>query len=135
MDHFDRQLPRGNHLDGFRRVWCHGVVWRSLRLLRDFVFRDGLPVDSCYTLTVNDSYGDGICCGYGQGSFELSSGGEVLVSGGEFGSTVSLDFCLESLKFWGAPIQTRRTTIRRPLWTTGLYCCSPGLHHAHGLQL
>ena len=42
---FDRQLPRRNHLDGFRRVWCHGVVWRSLRLLRDFVFRDGLPVD------------------------------------------------------------------------------------------
>lgn len=50
----------------------------------------------CYTLTVNDSYGDGICCGFGQGSFELSSGGEVLVAGGEFGSTVSLDFCLES---------------------------------------
>ena len=23
----------------------------------------------CYTLTVNDSYGDGICCAYGQGSF------------------------------------------------------------------
>ena len=48
----------------------------------------------CYTLTVNDSYGDGICCGYGQGNFELSSGGEVLAAGGEFGTTVSLDFCL-----------------------------------------
>ena len=29
----------------------------------------------CYTLTVNDSYGDGICCAYGQGSFQLTSGG------------------------------------------------------------
>ena len=74
----------------------------------------------CYTLTVNDSYGDGICCGYGQGSFELSSGGEVLVAGGEFGTTVSLDFCLEPRKLQGAPIQARRTTIRRPPWTTGL---------------
>ena len=50
----------------------------------------------CYTLTVNDSYGDGICCGFGQGNFELSSGGEVLAAGGEFGATVSLDFCLEA---------------------------------------
>ena len=40
----------------------------------------------CYTLTVNDSYGDGICCAYGQGSFELTSGGNVLASGGEFGA-------------------------------------------------
>ena len=55
----------------------------------------------CYTLTVNDSYGDGICCGYGQGSFELSSGGEVLVAGGEFGEAVSLDFCLEPTEIAG----------------------------------
>ena len=55
----------------------------------------------CYTLTVNDSYGDGICCGYGQGSFELSSGGEVLAAGGEFGTTVSLDFCLAASEIAG----------------------------------
>ena len=50
----------------------------------------------CYTLTVNDSYGDGICCAYGTGSFELSSGGTVLASGGEFTSTTSANFCLDS---------------------------------------
>ena len=50
----------------------------------------------CYTLTVNDSFGDGICCAYGVGSFELSSGGTVLASGGEFTSTTSANFCLES---------------------------------------
>ena len=55
----------------------------------------------CYTLTVNDEYGDGICCGFGQGSFELSSGGEVLAAGGEFDSTISLDFCLEALSIAG----------------------------------
>ena len=50
----------------------------------------------CYTLTVNDSYGDGICCAYGVGSFELTSGGTVLASGGEWTSTTSANFCLES---------------------------------------
>ena len=50
----------------------------------------------CYTLTVNDSYGDGICCAYGQGSFELTSGGNVLASGGEFGATTTAEFCLDS---------------------------------------
>ena len=50
----------------------------------------------CYTLTVNDSYGDGICCAYGQGSFELTSGGNVLASGGEFGAITTAEFCLDS---------------------------------------
>jgi hypothetical protein len=50
----------------------------------------------CYTLTVNDSYGDGICCAYGTGSFELTSGGTVLASGGEFASTTSANFCLDA---------------------------------------
>ena len=55
----------------------------------------------CYTLTVNDSYGDGICCDYGQGSFELSSGGEVLAAGGEFGSVVNLEFCVQATEIEG----------------------------------
>ncbi len=50
----------------------------------------------CYTLTVNDSYGDGICCAFGQGSYNLTSGGSVLASGGEFGAVVSSEFCLDS---------------------------------------
>ena len=50
----------------------------------------------CYTLTVNDSYGDGICCAFGQGSFQLTSGGNVLASGGEFTTSTSAGFCLDS---------------------------------------
>ena len=55
----------------------------------------------CYTLTVQDEYGDGICCAYGQGSFQLTSDGNVLASGGEFGTSVSLDFCLEAPEISG----------------------------------
>ena len=50
----------------------------------------------CYSLIVNDSFGDGICCGFGNGSYTVSSGGTTLVSGGEFTSTITENFCVES---------------------------------------
>ena len=51
--------------------------------------------DGNYTFTINDAYGDGICCGYGNGSYSLTSGGTVYASGGSFGSSESTNFCVE----------------------------------------
>lgn len=51
-------------------------------------------VDDCYTFTINDSYGDGICCAYGNGSYTLTNGGTVLASGGSFASSEATDFCI-----------------------------------------
>ena len=51
-------------------------------------------VDDCYTFTINDSYGDGICCSYGSGSYALTQGGTTLASGGSFASSESTDFCI-----------------------------------------
>ncbi len=50
----------------------------------------------CYTFTMNDSYGDGICCSYGSGSYELTEDGSgtSLASGGSFGSTATHNFCV-----------------------------------------
>ncbi|HIG58248.1 MAG TPA: hypothetical protein EYQ21_02440 [Flavobacteriales bacterium] len=50
--------------------------------------------NGCYDLTINDSYGDGICCGYGTGNYVITSQGETLVSGGEFASTETVNFCV-----------------------------------------
>lgn len=51
--------------------------------------------DGCYTFTIFDSYGDGICCSYGNGSFSLTdSTGTALISGGEFGRQDVQDFCV-----------------------------------------
>ncbi|TXB62499.1 S8 family serine peptidase, partial [Phaeodactylibacter luteus] len=51
----------------------------------------------CFELLVFDSYGDGMCCANGNGSFQLAdASGQVLVSGGTFGSTSTTPFCLES---------------------------------------
>ncbi|MBC8755913.1 T9SS type A sorting domain-containing protein [Kordia sp. YSTF-M3] len=47
--------------------------------------------DDCYTFTINDSYGDGICCLYGAGTYRLEDGASnILVTGnGDFGATAS----------------------------------------------
>lgn len=50
------------------------------------------PLNACLTFTIFDDYGDGICCGYGNGSYTLSVDGTVIASGGEFGSVESTEF-------------------------------------------
>ncbi|RMG77333.1 MAG: T9SS C-terminal target domain-containing protein [Bacteroidetes bacterium] len=52
--------------------------------------------DGCYHFVINDVWGDGICCAYGQGYFELldQSTGEILATGGAFGSRKTAAFCL-----------------------------------------
>ncbi|MDF1697429.1 MAG: zinc-dependent metalloprotease [Saprospiraceae bacterium] len=51
-------------------------------------------VDGCYDFTISDSYGDGICCSYGNGSYTLlASDGSTIVTGGAFGSSETTAFC------------------------------------------
>ena len=52
--------------------------------------------DGCYTFTIFDEFGDGICCewGFGLYSIENVDTGEALAIGGEFGSTEVVEFCL-----------------------------------------
>jgi len=51
-------------------------------------------VDGCYNFIINDTYGDGICCSYGSGSYTVTSGGSTLASGGSFNSSETTNFCL-----------------------------------------
>lgn len=50
--------------------------------------------DGCYDFTIFDSYGDGICCGYGNGSYNVSVDGQTVASGGSFGSSETTNFCI-----------------------------------------
>ncbi len=54
--------------------------------------------DGCYRLVVNDDYGDGICCDYGEGWYTLShESGRVLVdSDGYYGYRETTRFCIEN---------------------------------------
>lgn len=45
-----------------------------------------LNPNECYRLEVEDAYGDGICCSYGNGYFKLRSNGAIVAQGGQFGS-------------------------------------------------
>ncbi len=51
-------------------------------------------VDGCYDFTINDAFGDGICCGYGNGSYTVTAGGSTVASGGSFNSSETTNFCI-----------------------------------------
>jgi len=55
-------------------------------------------LDGCYTIYVDDAYGDGICCDYGEGSFEIldSDANQIGYSDGNFGNYDYIDFCVDN---------------------------------------
>lgn len=54
--------------------------------------------EGCYTFTIFDEWGDGICCAYGEGSYTLLNDlGQAFASGGEFQDEESQQFCTQDL--------------------------------------
>ena len=58
-----------------------------------------LSANDCYTFTINDSYGDGICCSVGNGYVNLknSDGTVTIYSGGSFGFEDKASFKIMTL--------------------------------------
>ncbi|MBX2873150.1 MAG: Omp28-related outer membrane protein [Saprospiraceae bacterium] len=57
-----------------------------------------LPGPDCYTFRLIDDYGDGFCCGFGEGFFRLRDElGAVLFSGNRFGVTREITFEVQAL--------------------------------------
>ena len=54
-----------------------------------------LDPEDCYDFTIFDSFGDGICCGYGIGSISIidENGNPLAQSDGVFGVSQTLNFC------------------------------------------
>ena len=56
-----------------------------------------IPANTCVTFTIEDSYGDGICCTYGNGSYTITDGnGTVVATGGQFGAKEEVIFQIEN---------------------------------------
>jgi len=72
--------------------------------------------DGCYILYVDDSYGDGICCNYGNGSFQLLDDNNVQVgySNGNFGFYDYIDFCITNnvVTFRGGDKDSKATMLQ-----------------------
>merc|ERR1711902_158342 len=49
-----------------------------------------------YTFKITDTYGDGICCSYGQGGYVIKVDGTEVVSGGEFGDSDTKTFTVSA---------------------------------------
>ncbi|MEZ4983829.1 MAG: zinc-dependent metalloprotease [Saprospiraceae bacterium] len=71
----------------------------------------------CYSFRINDSYNDGICCTYGQGSYALiDNSQQVLAQGGAFPASETTSFCLPFVPDTGdddcTPINFNEWTIQ-----------------------
>lgn len=51
-----------------------------------------LNPNECYTFELYDSYGDGICCSYGNGYYRIRSNGALVAEGGQFGGLAKQPF-------------------------------------------
>ncbi len=52
--------------------------------------------NGCYTFNIFDSYGDGICCAYGNGSYNVVVNGSSVASGGQFTTSQTKSFCINA---------------------------------------
>ena len=46
-----------------------------------------------YEFSITDSYGDGMCCAYGEGGYSIVVDGETIASGGDFADAAEERFC------------------------------------------
>eukprot|EP00613_Pedinella_sp_CCMP2098_P025138 CAMPEP_0171713056 /NCGR_PEP_ID=MMETSP0991-20121206/17520_1 /TAXON_ID=483369 /ORGANISM="non described non described, Strain CCMP2098" /LENGTH=667 /DNA_ID=CAMNT_0012303629 /DNA_START=366 /DNA_END=2365 /DNA_ORIENTATION=+ len=82
----DTRRCSGDALSGSGSAW-------GLSPTSTITITESLCGDISYTWTIYDSYGDGICCAYGQGSYRLLVGGVVVqTSDGQYGSEESATF-------------------------------------------
>jgi len=65
-----------------------------------------------YIFTMTDSYGDGICCSYGNGSYTLSSTVGTIVTGGSFASSEVTNFCIDATKSLTPAITSSLSNIK-----------------------
>jgi len=90
-------------------------------------FEDNYCLDEgVYTFTIYDTWGDGICCSWGEGSYEVLVKGESVASGGEFTDEESTSFEV-TVDTTSAPVTAPTTPAPMAPPTTGppTSCSSP----------
>lgn len=83
------------------------VVYSSTGFLNNQLFvNDFCLPEGCYKFIIYDSYGDGICCGEGNGKYQVfDAANNLIAEGGEFAYSKSHNFCIEAVPL-PAPVAT-----------------------------
>lgn len=68
----------------------------------------------CLKFTIYDAFGDGICCGYGNGSYAVSLNGTIVASGAGFGYNQTTYFNCAPGSNCGSPIPATLDTFTAP---------------------
>jgi hypothetical protein len=91
-DNFPGETSWKVYDEGTNQMIASGGVQGSSQVFTEDIC---LNYGSCFSLYVYDSFGDGICCAYGEGDFlVLNASGETIVSNnGDFGSEAQEVFC------------------------------------------
>merc|ERR1719203_2176183 len=71
-------------------VMERGDVYQSSNTL--YTKSTGCLSDTQYRFLIEDSFGDGICCSYGSGSYKVTSDGVTKAEGGAFTSSETTTF-------------------------------------------
>jgi hypothetical protein len=81
---WDLYTSSGEYIDG---IVQGDLQWTNTETTWDVELQPG-----DYVFTIYDAYSDGICCGYGNGEYNLYLDGSLIASGGEFGASESVPF-------------------------------------------
>jgi endonuclease I len=81
------QLADGNN----QQAYANGSLSNNTSYTEPWCLTDG-----DYSFTISDSYGDGICCSYGNGSYRLTINGTEVFSGGNFNYQQTHNFTVGS---------------------------------------
>ncbi|MFK7935711.1 MAG: M43 family zinc metalloprotease [Saprospiraceae bacterium] len=75
--------------------------------------------EGCYTFYMDDAYGDGICCDYGDGEFVLkdADGAVWYESNGKFGTFEAVDFCIDAARIPQMKERRANAKLAKPLKT------------------
>jgi hypothetical protein len=93
--------------DGSTVATGSGYSTKNGTITENFDFGDGN-----YEFVINDQYGDGICCSYGNGSYTITdASGTVVASGGSFASTETKAFCVEGSTSGGGTCDPGAVTL------------------------
>jgi len=86
-------------LDGNKKVVAKGGPYPDFD--RTIQTKKFCLEDDCYTFKIFDSWGDGICCDYGRGFYDMkdASGNIIFKSNGRYGYRQTKKFCVQSGTF------------------------------------